>query len=128
MLFMLLLLLSSAGCFTPKLFYATYIQLSYFKRLSWFYLTVRSHNDNCLKIDLFLEKLKLVYVLCLSLLCCLALRSSAGKGADLLALLCVVFTFCHFPICVQGQIWYLFVSISDLCVYEKVNVMFSVQI
>ena len=54
-----------------------------------------------LKDRKLLEKLKLVYVSYLSLLCCLVLRSSAGKGADLLAHLSVVFSFCHFPICVS---------------------------
>ena len=39
------------------------------------------------------------------------------EKADLLALLCVVFScvFVTFPYGVPGQVWYLIVSIQDLC-------------
>ena len=36
------------------------------------------------------------------------------ERADLLALVCGVFC-CHFPIGILGQVWYLIVSIPDLC-------------
>ena len=36
--------------------------------------------------------------------------------ADLLALLCGVYLcVCHFPIGILGRVWYLIVSIPDLC-------------
>ena len=36
--------------------------------------------------------------------------------ADLLALVCGVWLWvCHFPIGILGQVWYLIVSIPDLC-------------
>ena len=59
-------------------------------------------------------------VLCLLCLCaCLftcALWSSAGKGLASFALLCgVLLWVCHFPIGILGQVWYLIVSIPDLC-------------
>ena len=38
------------------------------------------------------------------------------EKADLLALVCGVYLWvCHFPIGILGQVWYLFVSIPDLC-------------
>ena len=40
------------------------------------------------------------------------------EKADLLALLCIMFScvfFLQLPICVLGQVWYLIVSIPDLC-------------
>ena len=36
------------------------------------------------------------------------------ERADLLALVCGVY-LCHFPIGILGQVWYLIVSIPDLC-------------
>ena len=42
-----------------------------------------------------------------------ALWSSAGKG--LTFWLSFVVSNCHFPICILGQVWYLIVSIPDLC-------------
>ena len=43
-----------------------------------------------------------------------ALWSPVGKNADLLTLLSVVF-LSLFPYGVPGQVWYLIVSIPDLC-------------
>ena len=38
------------------------------------------------------------------------------ERADLLALVCgVLLLVCHFPIGILGQVWYLAVSIPDLC-------------
>ena len=38
------------------------------------------------------------------------------ERADLLALVCgVLLCVCHFPIGILGQVWYLIVSIPDLC-------------
>ena len=63
------------------------------------------------------------FILCLFLLYCLVglcdavLLSPAGKRADVLALLCVMFScvFVTFPYGNLGQVWYLIVSIPDLC-------------
>ena len=60
-------------------------------------------------------------VLCLLCLCArlfiCALWSPAGKErADLLALTCgFQLKVYHFPIGILGQVWYLIVSIPDLC-------------
>ena len=38
------------------------------------------------------------------------------ERADLLALVCgVLLSVCHFPIGILGQVWYLIISIPDLC-------------
>ena len=37
------------------------------------------------------------------------------ERADLLALVCGVYCEFHFPIGILGQVWYLIVSIPDLC-------------
>ena len=47
-----------------------------------------------------------VYVLCGHLL---------GKGWPLGSRLCCLLWVCHFPIGILGQVWYLIVSIPDLC-------------
>ena len=47
--------------------------------------------------------------LCDSVYC--ALWSPAGKGLTSW----LSFVLCHFPIGILGQVWYLIVSISDLC-------------
>ena len=42
--------------------------------------------------------------------------STCWERADLLALVCGVWLWvCHFPIVILGQVWYLIVSIPDLC-------------
>ena len=46
------------------------------------------------------------------------------ERADILALVCgVQLSVCHFPIGILGQVWYLIVSIPDLCAltYFKEN-------
>ena len=44
------------------------------------------------------------------------LWSPVGKGLAFLAFLYLMFScFCYFPFGVLGQLWYLIVSISDLC-------------
>ena len=49
-----------------------------------------------------------VFFMCLVVTC--------WKRADLLAFVCgVLLGVCHFPICILGQVWYLIVSIPDLC-------------
>ena len=52
------------------------------------------------------------YALCTHLFIC-ALRSPAGK--ELTSWLSFVVYSCHFPIGILGQVWYLIVSIPDLC-------------
>ena len=47
-----------------------------------------------------------LYVLCGHLL---------GKGCTLCSRLWCLLSFCHFPIGILGQVWYLIVSIPDLC-------------
>ena len=56
-------------------------------------------------------------IVTLSCLIIAALWSPAGKKANLLALLCVMFycVFITYPCGVLGQVWHLIVSISDLC-------------
>ena len=52
--------------------------------------------------------------LCASVYMCLVVTCS-GR-ADLLALVCgVKLLVCHFPIGILGQMWYLIVSMPDLC-------------
>ena len=40
---------------------------------------------------------------------------TSWERADLLALVCGVYCEFHFPIGILGQVWYLIVSIPDLC-------------
>ena len=52
--------------------------------------------------------------LCASVYMCLVV--TCWERADLLALVCGVYMLvCHFPIGILGQVWYLTVSIPDLC-------------
>ena len=52
--------------------------------------------------------------LCASVYMCLVV--TCWERADLLALVCgVLLRVCHFPIGILGQVWYLFVSIPELC-------------
>ena len=53
-------------------------------------------------------------VLCLLCLCA-RLVICALWSPDLLALVCGVYCEGHFPIGILGQVWYLIVSIPDLC-------------
>ena len=52
--------------------------------------------------------------LCARLFIC-ALWSPAGKGWPLGSRLWFLLLVCHFPIGILGQVWYLNVSIPDLC-------------
>ena len=58
-------------------------------------------------------------VLCLLCLCArlfiCALWSPAGKGLTSWLLFVVSTVSCHFPIGILSQVWYLIVSIPDLC-------------
>ena len=46
----------------------------------------------------------------------MCLKVTCWERADLLALVCgVELRVCHFPIGILGQVWYLIVSILDLC-------------
>ena len=71
------------------------------------------------------DRSKAVLLLCLlclyaRLFIC-ALCSPAGKGLTL-ALVCgVLLWVCHFPIGILGQVWYLIVSIPDLCTLTYFN-------
>ena len=52
--------------------------------------------------------------LCASVYLCLVV--TCLERADFLALVCdVTLCLCHFPIGILGQMWYLIVSIPDLC-------------
>ena len=71
-----------------------------------------------------------IYVSYLSLLCCLvcSLPPCDHLLGKTLALLCVFFVcvFITFPYGVPGQLWYLIVSIHDLCLplYFLINLAF----
>ena len=67
-------------------------------------------------MDLLCVFFCLVFVrpLCASVYLCLVV--TCWERADLLALVCgVLLSVCHFPIGILGQMWYLIVSIPDLC-------------
>ena len=69
----------------------------------------------------FVDLLCFCSVLCLLCLCArlfiCALWSPAGKGlTSWLCLGCLLWV-CHFPIGILGQVWYLIVSIPDLCTF-----------
>ena len=58
--------------------------------------------------------------LCASVYICLVV--TCWERADLLALVCgVLLLVCHFPIGILGQVWYLIVSITDLCTLTYLN-------
>ena len=58
--------------------------------------------------------------LCTSVYVCLVV--TCWERADLLALVCGVRLWvCHFPIGILGQVWYLIVSIPDLCTHTYFN-------
>ena len=67
----------------------------------------------------FVDLLCFCSVLCLLCLCArlfiCALWSPAGKGLTSWLSVVVSTVSCHFPICILGQVWYLIVSIPDLC-------------
>ena len=53
--------------------------------------------------------------LCASVYMCLVV--TCWERADLLAIVCgVLLRVCHFPNVILGQVWYLIVSIPDLCI------------
>ena len=63
---------------------------------------------------MFLFCLVFAMYLCLSVYMCFVV--TCWKRADLLALVCgVQLLVCLFPISILGQVWYLIVSIPDLC-------------
>ena len=63
---------------------------------------------------MFLFCLVLAMFLCASVYMCFVV--TCWERADLLALVCGVYCeFFHFPIGILGQVWYLIVSIPDLC-------------
>ena len=56
--------------------------------------------------------------MCLVVTCC--------ERADLLALVCSVLLWaCYFPIGILGQVWYLIVSIPDLCTLAYFVIMYA---
>ena len=64
--------------------------------------------------------------LCASVYMCLAV--TCWERADLLALVCgVQLWICHFPIGLLGPVWYLIVSISDLCTFTYFGLFISVS-
>ena len=66
-----------------------------------------------------MDRLCFCSVLCLICLCVrlfiCALWSPAGKGLTSWLLFVVSNCECHFPIGILGQVWYLTVSIPELC-------------
>ena len=92
--------------------------------LDRFYCTVKHQVilfADISKVVLLLWILFVIYVSCLSLLCCLVCCLQPcghllGKGLPLGSLVrlfsCVFVTF---PYCVPGPVWYLIVSFPDLC-------------
>ena len=63
---------------------------------------------------MFLFCLVFAMSLCASVYMCFVV--TCLERADLLALVwCVYMWICHFPIGILGQVWYLIVSIPDLC-------------
>ena len=72
-----------------------------------------------------------IYVSCLSCFLVCSLQPCGhllGKGLPLVSLVCDVFLcFDTFPCCVLGQVWYLIVSIPDLCplTYFDYNYVFA---
>ena len=63
---------------------------------------------------MFLFCLVFVMSLCASVYMCFGV--TCWERADLLALVCgVYYEFVTFPIGILGQVWYLIVSIPDLC-------------
>ena len=71
-------------------------------------------------------------VLCLLCLCAhlfiCALRSPAGKGLTSWLSFVVSAVSCHFLVGILGQVWYLIVSIPDLCTLTFLNVFYWRQI
>ena len=62
--------------------------------------------------------------LCASVYMCLVY--TCWERADLLALVCgVQLRVCHFPIDILGQVWYLIVSIPDLCTLTYLHLSIS---
>ena len=60
--------------------------------------------------------------LCASVYMCFAV--TCWEGTDLLALVCgVLLCDCHFPIGILGQVWYLIISIPDLCTLAYFNIL-----
>ena len=58
--------------------------------------------------------------LCASVIC--PLWSPAGKGlTSWLSFVVSNYEFCHFPIGILGQVWYLIVSIPDFCTLTNFN-------
>ena len=65
--------------------------------------------------------------LCVSVYMCFVV--TCLERADLLALVCgVLLCVCHFPIGILGHVWYLIVSIPDLCSLTYLNLLFFHQI
>ena len=63
---------------------------------------------------MFLFCLVFAMSLCASVYMCFVV--TCWERADLFALVCGVWLrVCHFPIGTLGQVWYLILSISDLC-------------
>ena len=63
--------------------------------------------------------------LCASVYMCFVV--TCWERADLLALVCgVLLRVCHFPIGILGQVWYLIVSIPDLCTLTNFQFVFDI--
>ena len=90
------------------------VLLNMFKPSSIFLLTISRLCFFCGSFLSFMIHVCLCYTV-LSVPCSLVI--TCWEKADLLALLCVVFSyvFVSFPYGVPGQVLYLIVSISDLC-------------
>ena len=80
-------------------------------------------------MDLFCYLFLMFVFVVLSCLFLAALWSPAGKGLTIWPFLCVVLScvFVTFPYCVPGQVWYLIVSIPDLCLPLYIYYPFKIE-
>ena len=95
----------------------------------WYFLIILTYYFLSLPVKYFTDRSKaalllwIFYVFSLSCVCMLLWASvymclvvTCWERTDLLALVCgVQLWVCHFPIGILGQVWYLIVSILDLC-------------
>ena len=73
----------------------------------------------------------LVFAMPLSAFVYMCLVVTCWEKADILALVSgVLLRVCHFPIGILGQVWYLIVSIPDLCTltYFIIHIVMSILV
>ena len=73
---------------------------------------------------MFLFYLVFAMSLCASVYMCFVI--TCWERADLLALVCgALLSVCHFPIGILGQVWYLIVSIPNICTLTYLDIFFN---